>query len=223
MNFARTMAAVSVTGTALGLALAPVASAPASAATTATKAITAAKAATATKSVGAIKAAASTKIAAVTKIAAATEAATATAGTAATKAAVPVSATGPAGAGTLPTATTPAAEEKRPVVVTCDKARVTEPKTYMLACGDGNEVLAGLSWSRWSPGRAIARGMDWINNCEPDCARGTYHSYPVYVAFGGSADVYGHPGEVRYARYRFIYPGQRPPGIPDPRIGQLPA
>jgi hypothetical protein len=201
MNFARTLAAVSVTGTALGLALAPVASAPASAAIAATKATAAPESATATR------AATATKIA------------TATAGATARKAAVPVSATGPVGVKTIPAT----AAEKKPVVVTCEKAKVTEPKTYTLACGDGSEVLASLSWSRWSPGRAIAGGKDWINDCEPNCATGKFHSYPVYVAFQGGADVYGHPGEVRYTRYRLIYPGQRPPGVPDPRTGQLPA
>jgi hypothetical protein len=49
-----------------------------------------------------------------------------------------------------------------------------------------------------------------MNDCQPDCARGHFHSYPVLVVFWGQAAMPGHRGERRYTTYTLIYPGKRP-------------
>jgi hypothetical protein len=61
---------------------------------------------------------------------------------------------------------------------------------------DGSSVLAGaghhgrrsgrnrrwagsIAWSSWTPSQAVGSGANWMNNCKPDCASGTYHPYPA--------------------------------------------
>jgi hypothetical protein len=55
--------------------------------------------------------------------------------------------------------------------------------------GDGTAYLAGrasspghldrggLNWISWKRRRAFARGVDWIDDCRPDCARGNFHPH----------------------------------------------
>jgi hypothetical protein len=50
--------------------------------------------------------------------------------------------------------------------------------------GDGSALLAGgssirshLVWTSYTRQGARATGADWFDNCEPDCADGTYHAY----------------------------------------------
>jgi hypothetical protein len=54
--------------------------------------------------------------------------------------------------------------------------------------GDGSGILGGfdggkgkgfghLSWTRWTTGSALGHGADWIDDCRPDCADGTYAAH----------------------------------------------
>jgi hypothetical protein len=67
--------------------------------------------------------------------------------------------------------------------------------------GDGSGVLGGFSgtgpyprygrlkWSGWNSRQAVGSGAVWLDDCEPDCAEGTFHSYAVKVhAFDPQAD-----------------------------------
>jgi hypothetical protein len=40
---------------------------------------------------------------------------------------------------------------------------------------------AGLHWLSWGSRSAVARGWDWLNNCRPDCARGSFHRFRALV------------------------------------------
>lgn len=116
----------------------------------------------------------------------------------------------------------PQQAQPRPVVLTCAKAKVTRPRSFTLACGDGTESLGGIAWSGWRLNLAAGRGYDSINDCTPSCADGKYQNYPVRVTFKGSAAVYGHPGMRRYTTYTLTYTGKRPPEQQGPtRTGQL--
>ncbi len=65
--------------------------------------------------------------------------------------------------------------------------------------GDGSGILGGfdggkgkgfghLRWTRWTTGSAFGRGADWIDDCRPDCADGTYTGHAATVnAFAPSA------------------------------------
>lgn len=39
----------------------------------------------------------------------------------------------------------------------------------------------GLHWISWGPRVADARGYAWLNNCRPDCARGSFHPYRARI------------------------------------------
>ncbi len=58
--------------------------------------------------------------------------------------------------------------------------------------GDGSGVLGGfdggrgkgfghLSWTRWTTGSAYGHGADWIDDCRPDCADGTFTAHKATV------------------------------------------
>jgi hypothetical protein len=56
---------------------------------------------------------------------------------------------------------------------------VVRPRSIVLACGDGNFYLTGITWSRWGMQEALGIGVGHQNDCLPDCARGRFHSYRV--------------------------------------------
>jgi hypothetical protein len=46
---------------------------------------------------------------------------------------------------------------------------------------EGGSGGSGLRWLSWGPRTALAHGWDWLNNCRPDCARGSFHRFPAIV------------------------------------------
>jgi hypothetical protein len=90
------------------------------------------------------------------------------------------------------------------------QASAVRPSSYVFACADGNDYLAGLHWTSWAAGKATAAGQQEVNDCTPFCYDGHFHSYPVSVTFWGSAAVAGHPGEQRYTEVTLQYSGARP-------------
>ncbi|MGW1606212.1 hypothetical protein [Streptomyces eurythermus] len=109
----------------------------------------------------------------------------------------------------------------RPVLVDCLWQRTERPIDFILACGDGNSRLTGLHWSEWTPGEATAVGVNVVNDCEPYCAAGTFHAYPVTVRLDGSKPWKEHPGFERYTRISLTYPGDRPEGYQQVMTYQL--
>jgi len=51
------------------------------------------------------------------------------------------------------------------------------PVTIVLACGDGAALAKKLVWTSWTSTRAEATGTVSQDNCQPDCARGTFIPY----------------------------------------------
>ena len=58
--------------------------------------------------------------------------------------------------------------------------------------GDGSGILGGfdggkgkgfghLTWTRWTTGSAFGHGAEWIDECRPDCAEGTYTAHMATV------------------------------------------
>ncbi len=59
--------------------------------------------------------------------------------------------------------------------------------------GDGSGFLAGpgragrhpkpgrLTWSSWTATAALGSGADWLDNCEPFCAAGSFSQHPVNI------------------------------------------
>ncbi len=79
-----------------------------------------------------------------------------------------------------------------------------KPGFIMIACADGGNILDHLKWTAWSSTLALATGIERINDCEPSCADGKFHSYPVTVRLD-------HVISGQFARARITYTGRRPP------------
>jgi hypothetical protein len=111
---------------------------------------------------------------------------------------------------TVRVAVSPARPATRPEVFNCQKAQV-KPGSFTLTCADGNDYLSHLSWSSWTASSASGTGTDMVNDCQPYCAAGKFHSYPANVVFWRSVPVPGHPGQHYFSRVTLRFPGARPP------------
>ncbi|CAK7286221.1 hypothetical protein [Streptomyces misionensis] len=119
----------------------------------------------------------------------------------------PSPATTPAG-----TATAQAPGGER-VLVDCFAHRNIRPTDFILACGDGNSRLKNLHWTSWGPGGARGTGTNWVNDCKPYCAAGTFRPYPVEIRLSGGTRWKKHPSFERYAQLSLTYTGARPQGF----------
>jgi hypothetical protein len=106
-------------------------------------------------------------------------------------------------------ALTEAAE--RTVIIDCLNKLQVRPGSFVLTCADGNDYLTGLTWTSWTSTQAQATGREWVNDCQPDCAQGHSHRYPVLAVFSHPAAVANHPGEKHFSKLTLHYPGARPP------------
>jgi hypothetical protein len=85
---------------------------------------------------------------------------------------------------------------------------MVKPKSFVLACADGNSLFDKLTWTTWTSGLASAKGTLVQNDCTPYCAAGHFHRYPALVVLWGSKAI-GH-GEHAYTRLTEILTGPRP-------------
>lgn len=60
--------------------------------------------------------------------------------------------------------------------------------TEIVYTGDGSGFFAGikgskkigkLKWATWNGNEGLGTGYNWIDNCSPSCAAGTFSRYPV--------------------------------------------
>jgi hypothetical protein len=56
----------------------------------------------------------------------------------------------------------------------CRHLRI-EPHKILFACADGGYYADHLNWGRWKVKSAAGRGVFHFNDCDPDCAGGTFH------------------------------------------------
>ena len=110
-------------------------------------------------------------------------------------------------------ATVPATAHRRlqdPVLVDCLWHPEVRPTDFMLACGDGNSRLTSLRWTSWNGNSATATGVNWVNDCNPYCAVGKFHSFPVTVRLDNAQTWKRHPQARQYTEITLTYPGARP-------------
>jgi putative component of membrane protein insertase Oxa1/YidC/SpoIIIJ protein YidD len=88
---------------------------------------------------------------------------------------------------------------------------VSAPQSLVLTCADANYELTAVSWHAWGTQRATAAGIARVNDCNPYCAAGHFHSYRITAI----ADQLRRCGKARYyRRLTIVYPASRPTGIP---------
>lgn len=85
--------------------------------------------------------------------------------------------------------------------------------------GDGSGLLAGrgtrsrhpqfgrLHWTSWKTSEGRAFGADWVNNCLPFCAAGTFTPYPVNIRVYRPRTLEGHR---IFTRMQVTYTGKLP-------------
>jgi hypothetical protein len=118
---------------------------------------------------------------------------------------------GSAQAATARPAAAPAAQRSTALTVVFDcpgQYAMVRPKSFVLACADGNSAFEKLAWSTWAPGLASAKGTLVQNDCTPYCAAGHFHRYPALVVLWGSKAV--GSGEHAYTKLTLILTGARP-------------
>ncbi len=83
------------------------------------------------------------------------------------------------------------------------------PKSIVIACGDGNFFLTGLTWSGWTAQSATGAGLAHLNDCTPFCAAGHFHTYRITVRL--SRPVTCRAGQrPRFTRLAYRYPTTKP-------------
>ncbi len=83
--------------------------------------------------------------------------------------------------------------------------------------GDGSAFFAGakgsnnrakpLTWSSWTASGGQGSGFNWLNNCKPNCAAGTFHTFAVKLDAYSPKRVGGH---LIFSRIKVTYTGQMP-------------
>lgn len=80
----------------------------------------------------------------------------------------------------------------------CEHKPRIRPKAVVVACADANFYVTGIRWSQWSATRAIGAGKAHVNDCKPNCAAGSFHTFRVTVRL--SHVVACVPGHREFAR-----------------------
>ena len=81
------------------------------------------------------------------------------------------------------------------------------PERISLACADNNYLVNQLKWSNWGAETAEADGVAIENDCDPNCAEGTFKEEKVKVVVD-EREACGYHAEV-YSRVRVQYPDGR--------------
>jgi hypothetical protein len=91
----------------------------------------------------------------------------------------------------------------------CERQPQVRPTSYVLACADGNDRLIDLHWTNWVPESATGTGVQYLNDCTPNCAEGHFDSYPVDIAVSGG--YRSGPNEpFAYTKILLTFTGPRP-------------
>jgi hypothetical protein len=91
-----------------------------------------------------------------------------------------------------------------PVLTGCEHRPQVRPAGIVLACGDGNFYVTRLTWTRWSPREAVARGVGYENDCRPNCAAGHFHTYLVELRLSRVVGCVAHRLEFSTIAWRFV-------------------
>lgn len=102
---------------------------------------------------------------------------------------------------------TGSASSVSPALPNCAGKLTVKPNGITLACGDGNFYVENLKWTGWGESFAAATGTGKANDCQPNCAAGHFHSYPMILIVSGRQNCGGRPA---YARVVYAFIGRSP-------------
>jgi len=73
----------------------------------------------------------------------------------------------------------------------CEIPEQQKPELIYFACADGNTGIGKIEWTTWEATGAQGVGEYFANDCEPDCANGTFEFTNVNVAIDKAIGVKG--------------------------------
>ncbi|RLV48692.1 hypothetical protein D9V37_13250 [Nocardioides mangrovicus] len=103
-------------------------------------------------------------------------------------------------------AANPAATGTTTVISNCVDHKV-EPKRVIIACGDGGLFLGIKRYKYWSATSAVGFGAIRQNDCEPDCAEGTYSYTKARIRLYHARPSRHGTGELVFTRAIATYTG----------------
>ena len=80
----------------------------------------------------------------------------------------------------------------------CEHRARIRPKSIVVACADANFYVGNIRWSQWRTTRAVGVGTAHVNDCKPNCAAGSFHTFRVTLRL--SHVVGCVPGRREFAR-----------------------
>jgi len=89
-------------------------------------------------------------------------------------------------------------------------APVYRAKTLQVS-GDSTYFMRHMAWSRWGRDTARGHGRAAVDDCDPNCAEGTFHTYPVRVRLKNPQRVCGHRF---FDKIVIVYTKRHPAGVP---------
>jgi len=82
------------------------------------------------------------------------------------------------------------------------------PNKIIVACGDANFYFTNLVWSSWNGKQAVAKGITHLNDCNPNCAAGHFHTYPTTITLSRPRSC--SDGVRAYTRLGWLFQGTVP-------------
>jgi hypothetical protein len=89
----------------------------------------------------------------------------------------------------------------------CFSHTVVQPKSLLLACGDGTVTASGLVWQGWGRATSTGRGTISYVDCNPSCVNGTERQAPGTVTVGRLQVC--PDGRQSYTRLTYDYSGNQ--------------
>jgi hypothetical protein len=84
-----------------------------------------------------------------------------------------------------------------------------KPKSFVVTCADANFTVKKVKYSAYGTKTAAGTGTASVNTCDPDCASGTFKSYPVKLTLSRVKQC----GDVpQFTRAKITFTGARPAG-----------
>lgn len=87
------------------------------------------------------------------------------------------------------------------------------PTSVILTCADGNFSVEKIQWTGWGEAFAAGTGTGKLNDCEPTCVAGHFHSYPMVVIASGRQTCPN--GQKAYAKITYAFIGRPPANVPE--------
>ncbi|MBV9451421.1 MAG: hypothetical protein JO345_36595 [Streptosporangiaceae bacterium] len=116
------------------------------------------------------------------------------------------------------TVSRPSAAAPKVAVYDCTNRPLVRPREFIVFC-DSSRYLTKLSWTSWNATEATGTGLDYVDNCVPNCAQGKWSHQDAIVVLWRTRPVPHHKGQSAYTKMTLLYPGSgrtetmTPPGM----------